>query len=81
MHIHDGVVIEAPNAMKADEVGRIMSVVPSWADGLILSAAGYEAKFYMKDLGDQMDQTSGMNCDFVPLLYSSSSLYLVLRSY
>ncbi|WP_422479728.1 DNA polymerase [Pleomorphochaeta sp. DL1XJH-081] len=49
MHIHDEVVIEAPKAMKIDEVGRIMSVVPSWADGLMLSAAGYEAEFYMKD--------------------------------
>jgi len=49
MHIHDEVVIEAPKAMGVDEVGRIMSIVPSWADGLILDAAGYETLFYMKD--------------------------------
>ncbi len=49
MHIHDEVVIEAPNAMKVDEVGRLMGIVPSWADGLMLSAAGYGADFYMKD--------------------------------
>jgi DNA polymerase len=49
MHIHDEVVIEAPKAMEVDEVGRIMGIVPSWADGLILNAAGYEAEFYMKD--------------------------------
>jgi len=49
MHIHDEVVIEAPKEMEVDEVGRIMSIVPSWADGLMLSAAGYEADFYMKD--------------------------------
>jgi len=49
MHIHDEVVIEAPKAMEVDEVGRIMSIVPSWAEGLMLSAAGYEAEFYMKD--------------------------------
>jgi len=49
MHIHDEVVIEAPMDMEIDEVGRIMSIVPSWADGLMLSAAGYEAEFYMKD--------------------------------
>jgi len=49
MHIHDEVVIEAPKDMKVDEVGSIMSIVPSWADGLMLSAAGYEAEFYMKD--------------------------------
>lgn|GEM_PF-18033 len=49
MHIHDEVVIEAPNDIEVDEVGRLMSIVPSWADGLMLSAAGYEAEFYMKD--------------------------------
>jgi DNA polymerase len=49
MHIHDEVVIEAPKAMEVDEVGRIMGIAPSWADGLILNAAGYEAEFYMKD--------------------------------
>jgi len=49
MHIHDEVVIEAPKAMEVDEVGRIMSIVPSWGEGLVLSAAGYEAEFYMKD--------------------------------
>jgi DNA polymerase len=49
MHIHDEVVIEAPKAMEVDEVGRNMSIVPSWAEGLILDAAGYETTFYMKD--------------------------------
>lgn len=49
MHIHDEVVIEAPKAMQVDEVGRIMSIVPLWAEGLILDAAGYETGFYMKD--------------------------------
>jgi len=49
MHIHDEVVIEAPKDMEVDEVGRIMSIVPSWANGLMLSAAGYDAEFYMKD--------------------------------
>lgn len=49
MHIHDEVVIEAPKAMEVDEVGRIMSIVPSWAEGLILDAAGYATEFYMKD--------------------------------
>jgi DNA polymerase len=49
MHIHDEVVIEAPMDMEVDEVGRIMGIAPSWADGLILNAAGYEAEFYMKD--------------------------------
>jgi DNA polymerase len=48
MHIHDEVVIEAPKAMDVDEVGKIMSIVPSWAEGLILGAEGYEAEFYRK---------------------------------
>mgnify|MGYP001093493711 CR=1 FL=1 len=49
MHIHDEVVIEAPKEMEVDEVGRLMGIVPSWAEGLMLSAAGYEAAFYMKN--------------------------------
>lgn len=81
MYFHDEEIIEAPKAMEFDEVGRIRSIVPSWSDSLILNAAGYEAEFYMKDQGNQIDQTSRMHCDFVPLLFSSSSLYLVSRSY
>lgn len=49
MHIHDEVVIEAPKAMQVDEVGKLMGIVPLWAEGLILDAAGYETGFYMKD--------------------------------
>jgi len=49
MHIHDEVVIEAPKAMQVDEVGKLMGIVPLWAEGLMLNAAGYETEFYMKD--------------------------------
>ena len=49
MHIHDEVVIEAPKAMQVDKVGKLMGIVPLWAEGLILDAAGYETGFYMKD--------------------------------
>jgi len=49
MHIYDEVFIEAPKAMEVDEVGRVMSIVPSWTDGLMLSAAKYETEFNMKD--------------------------------
>lgn len=49
MHIHDEVVIEAPKEMQVDGVGRIMGIVPLWAEGLMLNAAGYETEFYMKD--------------------------------
>ena len=49
MHTHDEVVIEAPEGMEVEEVGRMMGIAPSWAGGLMLNAAGYEAEFYMKD--------------------------------
>lgn len=49
MHIHDEVVIEAPADMQVDDVVQIMTTLPSWADGLPLSADGYECSFYMKD--------------------------------
>jgi hypothetical protein len=35
--------------MAVVEVRRIVGIVPSWAEGLMLSAAGYEAEFYKKD--------------------------------
>jgi DNA polymerase len=47
--IHDEVVIEAPKGIQVDEVVKLMSIVPLWADGLILDAAGYATGFYMKD--------------------------------
>ena len=48
MHIHDEVVIEN-NSSSIEEVNKIMSVVPTWADGLILDADGFECEFYKKD--------------------------------
>ena len=49
MHIHDEVVIDAPLELKAEDVSKKMSEVPSWANGLILNAEGYECSFYKKD--------------------------------
>ena len=49
MHVHDEAVIEAPLDASLEEVCRIMSITPDWAEGLILSAAGYECEFYQKD--------------------------------
>ena len=49
MHIHDEVVIDAPLSLTVEEVSKKMSEVPSWADGLILNADGYECSFYKKD--------------------------------
>lgn len=48
MHIHDEVVIESDSS-SIEEVNQIMSVVPEWADGLILDADGFESEFYKKD--------------------------------
>ena len=48
MHIHDEVVIETYSS-SLDEVNKIMSIVPKWADGLVLDADGFEASFYKKD--------------------------------
>ena len=52
-HIHDEVVIELPNTQDAEaaleDVIRIMSRVPPWAEGLPLSAAGWHGDFFTKD--------------------------------
>ena len=49
MHIHDEVVIEAPSETTVDEVCDLMSQAPQWADGIPLTADGYECNYYMKD--------------------------------
>lgn len=49
MHVHDEAVVEAPMEASVEEVCRIMSITPAWAEGLILNAAGYECEFYQKD--------------------------------
>ena len=49
MHIHDEVVIEAPPQLTVDEVVRRMTIVPAWAEGLVLDADGYECAYYRKD--------------------------------
>ena len=48
MHIHDEVVIESDSS-SIKEINEIMSLVPSWAPGLILNADGFESEFYKKD--------------------------------
>ena len=48
MHIHDEVVIES-DLSSIEEINEIMSLVPSWAPGLILDADGFESEFYKKD--------------------------------
>ena len=49
-HIHDEAVAEVPDAEKSiDEMNEILAIVPDWAEGLPLAAAGFETKYYMKD--------------------------------
>lgn len=49
MHIHDEAVIDAPADRSLEKVVKIMTEVPTWADGLILNAAGFVSDFYKKD--------------------------------
>lgn len=49
MHIHDEVVIEADLSMSLDDICEQMGRTPSWAEGLILQAAGYTSAYYKKD--------------------------------
>lgn len=48
-HVHDEIIIEADKRMSLEVVCKQMSRTPSWADGLLLRADGYECKFYRKD--------------------------------
>lgn len=52
-HVHDEVIIELPTTQDAetalDAVVRIMSIVPPWAEGLPLNAAGWHGDFFTKD--------------------------------
>jgi DNA polymerase len=49
MHIHDEIVIEAPAEVELKAIEASMAASPSWADGLLLNADGFETKFYKKD--------------------------------
>nr|DAT98861.1 MAG TPA: DNA polymerase I [Caudoviricetes sp.] len=48
-HVHDEIIIEASENIKLEDICEIMSQVPYWAKGLILTADGYTCEFYMKD--------------------------------
>jgi DNA polymerase len=49
MHIHDEIVIEAPDEVELKDIEASMAASPSWANGLLLNADGFETKFYKKD--------------------------------
>lgn len=48
-HIHDEVVIDAPQGAKVSEVEKIVGESVLWAPGLLLTAHGYEGRYYFKD--------------------------------
>jgi DNA polymerase len=49
MHVHDEVVIEAPESSSLEDICSIMGQTPAWADELLLRADGYTCDFYKKD--------------------------------
>jgi DNA polymerase len=48
-HVHDEVVIEAPDGTTWEDAAAIMGQPLDWAPGLLLRGDGYSTKFYMKD--------------------------------
>lgn len=48
-HVHDEVIVEAPEGSHWEDVADIMGQPIDWAPGLLLRGDGYETKFYRKD--------------------------------
>lgn len=48
-HVHDEVIIDAPEATTVEEICGLMADPIPWAPGLILKGAGFEGQYYMKD--------------------------------
>ena len=49
-HVHDEIIAEVPDGQgSVDEMCMLMSINPDWADGIPLSADGYECEYYRKD--------------------------------
>jgi DNA polymerase bacteriophage-type len=49
LHVHDEIVTEPKsNFGSIGEFSKIMSVVPAWAEGLPIAAAGWEGERYRK---------------------------------
>lgn len=51
LHVHDEIVCEVPDTSdySSSELAAMMSVVPAWAEGLPLAAAGFETDRYTKE--------------------------------
>lgn len=48
-HVHDEVIIDAPQSVTVDEICALMAEPIPWAPGLVLRGAGFENDYYMKD--------------------------------
>lgn len=48
-HVHDEIVVEAPEDRRWQDVAEIMGQPIDWAPGLLLRGDGYQTPFYMKD--------------------------------
>ena len=48
-HVHDEIIIDADMGMSLSAICEQMARTPTWANGLLLSADGYECQFYQKD--------------------------------
>ena len=48
-HVHDEVIIDAPQDVTVEEICALMAEPVPWAQGLVLKGAGFEGKYYMKD--------------------------------
>lgn len=48
-HVHDEIILEADESVKVEEIENIMAESVNWAEGLNLTAAGFESQFYKKD--------------------------------
>lgn len=48
-HVHDEVIIDAPEETTVDEICGLMAEPIPWAPELILKRAGFEGQYYMKD--------------------------------
>jgi DNA polymerase len=48
-HVHDEVILETDLETTVQEVCDAMAQCPSWAEGLLLRADGYECEYYRKD--------------------------------
>jgi len=49
MHVHDEIVIEADPRISTEVLCQQMSRTPPWAEGLLLTADGFDCSFYKKD--------------------------------